>query len=302
MPSASFRVAGILPPITTPFDAHGDLDGPSLVSNIERYNTSALAGYVAFGSNGEAAHLNANERRRVLEIVRRTAAPGRTLVAGVHEQSTVAAIESAHRAADSGADAVLVITPYFYKGAMTQPALERFFLDVAEASPLPVLAYNIPQNTGVTVRPETLAGLADHPNMAGVKDSSGDLDALLETLRQVPEGFDVVVGNAGILRPALEKGAAGGILAVACVAPEACLELYGAVRGGDTEKAQALQRRLAPLARMVTVELGIPGLKVACELAGFQGGGVRGPLLPLPEEKRDRIAQVMQDSGFFPSI
>ncbi len=302
MPSEPFRLAGVLPPITTPFDALGALDARALATNIERYNAEALAGYVAFGSNGEAVHLSAHDRQRVLEIVRRTAAPGRLLVAGVNEQSTMAAIEAAHHAADSGADAVLVITPYFYRAAMTPEALERFFLDVAEASPLPVLAYNIPQNTGVTLHPETLAALAEHPGMVGAKDSSGDLDAMVETLRRVPANFDVMVGSAGILHPALDQGAAGGILAVACVAPAPCIELYEAVRAGDSERAAELQRRLTPLARLVTVELGIPGLKAACELAGYEGGAVRGPLLPLADGAREHIAEVMRQSGFFASL
>ncbi len=293
------QLSGILPPITTPFDAGGGLDTGALAANVERYNASGLAGYLAFGSNGEAVHLVADERRRVLETLRQTAAAGRAVIAGVNEQSTAAAIEATRQAAGAGADAVLVITPYFYKSAMTQDVLRGFFEGVAEASPLPVLAYNIPQNTGVTIAPRTLATLAAHPNLVGVKDSSGNQSALSDTLRRVPDDFTVLVGNAGILYPALAMGAAGGILAVACVAPDACVELYRAVTGGDHETARELQNRLAPLASLVTAELGIPGLKAAADLAGLAGGPPRAPLIPIGAAQRERLASVMRASGFF---
>ncbi len=299
MASDFLRLSGILPPITTPFDAAGALDLGALAADVERYNDAGLAGYLAFGSNGEAVHLTDAERRRLLEALRRAAAPGRVVVAGVNEQSTAAAVEATRQAADCGADAVLVITPYFYKSAMTQGVLRRFFTDVAEASPLPVLAYNIPQNTGVTIAPRTLAELAEHPNLVGVKDSSGNQGALSETLRRVPDDFTVMVGNAGILYPALAMGAAGGILAVACIAPEACVDLYRAVVAGDHQVARELQNRLAPLAGMVTAELGIPGLKAAADLAGFAGGPPRAPLRPIGAEQRDRLVAAMRASGFF---
>ena len=297
MNSSALDISGILPPLTTPFDPVGKLDLGALVRNVRRYNSADLAGYVAFGSNGEAVHLSEEERRQVLVALREAAAPGRLLVAGVNEQSTRAAIAATRQAADCGVDAMLVITPYFYTSAMTQEALLRFFLAVADDSPRPVLAYNIPQNTGVTIAPATLARLAKHPNILGVKDSSGNLGALSDTLRLTPDDFVVLVGNAGILYPALMMGASGGILAVACVAPEACIELFQRSSVGDHEACRDLQHRLAPLSSLVTAELGIPGLKVACDLAGFEGGSPRAPLLPVVEE-RDRIARVLAETGF----
>ncbi len=296
------RLRGILPPITTPFGPQGDLDLGALTRNVERYNAAGLAGYLAFGSNGEAVHLTGGERRRVLEALREAAAPGHILVAGVNEQSTAAAIDAARQAADAGADAALVITPYFYKSAMTQDVLRGHFEAVAEASPVPVLVYNIPQNTGVTIAPSTLARLAEHPNLVGVKDSSGNQGALSETLRLAPEDFTVLVGSAGILYPALAMGAAGGILAVACIAPEACVELCQAVAAGDHARARELQNRLAPLASLVTVGLGIPGLKAAADLAGLVGGPPRSPLMPVDADGRERLISEMRGSGFFEGL
>ncbi len=293
------HLAGILPPITTPFDEKGDLDLGALERNLERYNAAGLAGYVAFGSNGEAVHLEPAERRRVLAAVRRAAAPGLTVVAGINELATRAAIAAVREAADAGADAALVITPYFYKGAMSQEVLRSFFLEVADASPLPVLAYNVPQNTGVAIAPATLAELAAHEGIVGVKDSAGNLEALAETVRLAPASFQVVVGNAGILYPALAMGATGAVLAVACVAPEATVELYGAVRAGDHGRARELQQRLAPVANLVTAGLGVAGLKAALDLAGFAGGAPRRPLPRLGAGARDRLVAVMGASGLF---
>lgn len=302
MTKTDFKLTGVLPPITTPFDERGDLDLDALVRNVERYNSAGLAGYVAFGSNGEAVHLTVAERRRVLDTLRRTAAPDHKVIAGVNELSTRAAITATRVAADAGADAALVITPYFYKSAMSQDLLRGFFLEVAAAAPLPLLIYNVPQNTGVVIEPRTVAALATHANVAGVKDSAGNLAGLAETVRLAPDGFIVLVGNAGIFYPALMMGAAGAILAAACVAPEACVEIHRAVVAEDPSRARDLQQRLAPLARMVTAELGVAGLKAALDLAGFYGGPPRSPLLTLGGADRRRLAAEMKKTGFFTDL
>lgn len=296
------HLAGILPPLTTPFDDRGEIDLGAFAANVERYNETGLAGYVAFGSNGEAVHLTAEERRRVLATLRAAAAPGKTVVAGVNELSTRAAVAAVREAADAGADAVLVVTPYFYKGAMKQDVLRAFFVEVAAASPVPVLLYNVPQNTGVALEPATISELAGEANVAGVKDSAGNFAALADTLRLVPPGFDVVVGNAGILYPALAMGAAGAILAVACVAPEATVELYEAVRAGSHERARELQRALAPVATLVTSGLGVAGLKAALDAAGYAGGAPRRPLRPVGAGPRERLVAAMEASGLFPAL
>jgi len=286
------RLAGIFPPLTTPFDAAGNIDSGALERNLEHYETVGLGGYLVFGSNGEAVHLDEDERRRVLEIVR--GATAKTVIAGVNALATREAILQTRQAADAGADAVLVITPYFYRGAMTQEVLREFFVEVADVSSLPVLIYNVPQNTGVTLRPATIAGLAGHERIAGVKDSSGDFSALGETLRLVPHDFRVLVGHAGILYPGLCAGAAGAVLAVACVAPEICVELVQTVARADHDRARELQNRVAPLARMVTIELGVGGLKAAMDLRGLAGGRPRSPLKAPGAEDRERLAAALR--------
>jgi 4-hydroxy-2-oxoglutarate aldolase len=185
---------------------------------------------------------------------------------------------------------------------MTQEALARFFNEVADASPIPVLVYNVPQNTGVVIEPATIARLAANENIIGVKDSSGNMGAISETLRLVPAGFKVMVGNGGILYPSLLMGAAGAILAVACAAPRACVDLYEAVRGGDHTRARELQNRIAPLSHIVTAGLGVAGLKAAMEMAGFAGGMARAPLAPLSDSDRARVRAVARDTGLFPDF
>jgi 4-hydroxy-2-oxoglutarate aldolase len=298
----TLRLNRILPPLTTPFNERGDVDFEGLSRNVKLYNETGLAGYVALGSNGEAVHLNADERERVIETIKLTAAPGMTIIAGVNELSTRAAIESARRAAGAGADAALVITPYFYKSSMTQQALALHYEKVADHSSIPVLIYNVPQNTGVIIESQTIASLAAHPNIRGVKDSAGNFHAITETIRRASDDFAVLTGNGGILYPSLMMGARGAVLAVACAAPRACSELYSAVEAGDYGKARELQNRLAPLSHIVTAGFGVAGLKAAMDMAGFTGGAPRAPLVEVGPHEREKIESVMRDSGLFPGM
>lgn len=293
---------GILPPLTTPFDAQDRVDIEALRRNIKQYNEAGLAGYVALGSNGEAVHLDLAEQQQVISTIRESALASHTIIAGVNEQATYAAVAATRRAAEAGADVALVITPYFYKSRMTQSALAAHFKAVADASPIPIFIYNVPQNTGVIIEPATIISLAEHPNIAGVKDSSGNFGALAETIRGVREGFKVMIGNGGILYPSLMMGATGAILAVACAAPRATVELFNAVSAGDTVAARDLQNKLAPLSQIVTAGLGVAALKAAMAFNGFVGGQPRAPLAPLSEVERERVRAVMRDTGLFPEM
>jgi 4-hydroxy-2-oxoglutarate aldolase len=294
-----FNLKGIMPPLTTPFDAEGEVDLTALARNIASYNEAGLAGYVALGSNGEAVHLTPDERMRVIETIKSNAARGITVIAGVNELSTRAAIESARQVADRGADAALVITPYFYKSRMTGEALTRFYTEVADRSPVPILIYNVPQNTGVVIEPSTIAALASHPNIIGVKDSAGNMAAIAETVRRAPADFSVLAGNGGILYPSILMKAVGAILAVACAAPRAAVDLYRAALAGDHDRARDLQNRIAPLSHAVTAAHGVAGLKAAMEMAGFAGGAARAPLAPVTPTEREKIRAIMRESRLF---
>ncbi|HWP45212.1 MAG TPA: dihydrodipicolinate synthase family protein, partial [Blastocatellia bacterium] len=188
------------------------------------------------------------------------------------------------------------------KSSMTQQALARHFEKVADHSPIPILIYNVPQNTGVTIEPQTIASLAAHPNIVGVKDSAGNFNAISETIRRVPGEFAVLAGNGGILYPSLLMGARGAILAVACAAPRACVELYEAVEAGNYERARELQNRIAPLSYIVTAGLGVAGLKAAMDMAGYTGGAPRAPLTELGASDIERLKTVMRETGLFPNL
>jgi 4-hydroxy-2-oxoglutarate aldolase len=273
------KLNGILPPVTTPFNERGDVDYGALSSNIARYNDTGLVGYVALGSNGEAVHLTAGERGRVIETVKRAATAQHTIVAGVNELSTLSALEASRAAADSGADAVLVVTPYFYKSGMTQEVLSRHFIESG-----------------------TITALGAHQNIIGVKDSSGNMGAISDTIRRAPEGFSVMTGNGGILYPSLTMGATGAVLGVACAAPRVCVDLYVAAKAGDHARARDLQNRIAPLSHIVTAGLGVPGLKAAMEMLGYAGAFPRAPLGSLSGPDRERISTVIRQTGLFPEI
>lgn len=292
------KLSGIMPPLTTPFDQVGELDYAALQRNVQRYNETGLSGYVVLGSNGEAVHLSAEERFKTIQTVKQAATPAHKVIAGINELSLRAAVQSCKQARESGADAVLVVTPYFYKAAMKQDVLFGYFMEVADQSPLPVLVYNVPQNTGVIIEPATLARLAEHPNIIGVKDSSGNFGAIADTIR-LAEDFSVMCGNGGILYPALSMGAAGAVLAIACAAPRACVELYQAAAAGDHARARELQNRISPISQMVTAGLGVAGLKAAMDNAGYEGGTVRSPLVQLGPAESEKLATAMRASGLF---
>jgi 4-hydroxy-2-oxoglutarate aldolase len=277
------NVRGVLPPVVTPFERDGSVDLAAFEANLEAYAAHDLAGVLVLGSNGEAASLEEGEKLALVGVAR-AACPGRTLLVGTGLESTRATIALTRKVADAGADAALVLTPHYYKAQMTQAALHRHFEAVAEASPIPVLLYSVPQFTGLPFPAALASALASHANVAGMKESSGDVGLLARIVAAVPPRFEVLCGSATVFYPALCVGACGGILAVACCAPRPAAALYRAVQAGDHPRARRLQDALTPLAVAVTSAHGVAGLKAAMDAAGFRGGAVRSPLPPAPAE------------------
>lgn len=266
-------------------------------SNIEKWNGEGVAGYVALGSTGERVHLDERECLEVIEAAREAVPDHMAFIVGAGQQSTRATITETQRAASAGALAVLVITPHFYRPAMTQAALINHYLSVADAAPVPVLLYSMPELTGIAFAAETVARLSEHENITGIKDSSADIINLAETLRLVPDDFAVLTGNGPLLYAALGAGARGAILAAGCVAPRQSVAIYRAMEAGDTKHARDLQRKLTPLARAVTVRYGISGLKAALDMIGYTGGAVRAPLQAAGEEARREISRLLEEAG-----
>ena len=282
----------ILLPITTPFHADG-IDHSALRANIDRWSTTGIGGYVILGSTGERVHLDEREYLEVIETTREVVPLSLAFIVGAGQQSVVGTVNEIQRAAKAGVDAVLVITPSYYRSAITQPALIDFYDAVADASPVPVLLYSMPALTGIKIEPETVARLSEHENIMGVKDSSNDLAGFAETVKLCPPEFAVLTGNGTVFLDALRAGASGAILAVGCVVPETCVAIFDAFNDGDDKRASLLQAKLTPLAAAVTTRFGIGGLKAALDLAGYQGGSVRAPLREADANARKEIATLL---------
>jgi 4-hydroxy-2-oxoglutarate aldolase len=285
-------LGGVLAPLTAPFDAEERLALPRLRENIRRYNQTKLSGYVINGSTGESVLLRWDEVEQLWAAAREETTPEKLLVAGTGAESTRETIEMTKRAAEIGCDAALVRTPSFYKPQLTEELQAEHFLRVAGASPIPVLIYSVPNFTGYTVEAPLVERLTRHPNIVGMKDSSGDAARAQRILAAVPAEFHLLVGSATLLASAMREGAAGAILAMACVFPELCAEIYEAAQQGDTVRAGALQEKLSRVSAVV-MRHGIPGIKLAMELRGYYGGPARRPLLPLAAAGKAEIEAVM---------
>jgi 4-hydroxy-2-oxoglutarate aldolase len=353
---------GIFPPITTPFYPDGNVYFKKIESNVERYSRTPCAGIVVLGSTGEAILLSDQERRDVLKSAREAAAPNKVLIAGTGIESSIETLRLTEYAAEMGYDIAMVRTPHYYKKQMGAASILAFYRTVADRSPLPVIIYNFPQATGYDIPAELVIELAEHPNLIGIKESSGDVEKVREMVegtrhiqrsvtvtetfeavtprmlaaaaadssadggelvqvaalagsssssakpssaavtmvgkmktRQKEAGFQVLVGAAQKLHPSLDVGAAGAILAFACVAPTSCFEIYAAWKEGDAELARLKQERIAGAAQRLVGELGIPGVKYGMDFNGYFGGAPRLPLLPLTGEEKSEIERLLAD-------
>jgi 4-hydroxy-2-oxoglutarate aldolase len=295
-------LGGIFAPATTPFDpVTGEAALVSLRANLRAWLRAPLAGVVLFGSTGEGPLLDEEEKARLTEGAREVVDGGRLLLAGTGAESTRATIRATRAVAAAGADAVLVQPPAYYRPAMTPEALHDHFTAVADASPVPVILYQVPPRFSTVELPAGLvAELARHPNITGIKDSHGDLKTLAALVDACGSQAQVLAGSGAVLHGALEAGAVGGILAVALLAPGECAELYQAFRQARFADAGRLQERLAPLHRAVVAELGIGGMKAALDLLGMEGGPVRPPLQPLRAGELPRVRDALAAAGVLP--
>ena len=292
----SQKFAGVYVALTTPFD-NDEVSILKFQENIRAFNRFDLAGYVVLGSTGENVFLSDAESEKLVAAAVEAAAPGRTVIVGTARESTRLTVGFTNTLAALGAQAALVRTPSYYKSRMTAEAQKAYFRRVADGSRLPVLIYHFPQNTGVTLDSRTVVELSEHPNIAGVKDSSGNLSAVGEVVPYVRKDFSFLLGTGSLVLPALLLGARGAILAMANAAPELCGRLHRLFLEGCLAEAKELQLRLAPLNRAVVTDYGIAGLKFAMDLQGFHGGPVRPPLLPLPDKGCAEIAAILAGLG-----
>jgi 4-hydroxy-2-oxoglutarate aldolase len=287
---------GVFPPIPTPFE-NGRCAPPRLKENLARWNDTGLSGYLALGSNGEAPLLSEAEKLELVRVARQAVPAGKILLVGSGLEATDATSVLTYRLADLGADAALVITPSYYRDLFSSEALRRHFETIAEASPIPILLYNVPKSTGINLSVEVVVALAQHPNIIGLKDSSGNLGQLIELREKMPSHFQLLIGTDSVFLGGLVHGLRGAILAVSNVAPRQCVELLNAVEDEKWDVAQALANRIAPVGRAITSRYGVPGLKAALDEVGYFGGDPRPPLLPVTEKVREEIRLILQQAG-----
>jgi len=293
----TISMAGIFPPIPTPFNAAGELDWKALAFNFKKWAPYPLSGYAVLGTNGEFPYLSEAEKLAYLEAARKHIPSSKVFMAGVGCESTHSTVGLVKKVAALGADVALLITPSYYKSKMDGAALTHYYQIVADASPIPVSIYNMPANTNIDMSAELVIKLSQHPNIIGVKDSSGNLAKLGEILRYARPGFQVLAGSAGFLYPALCLGAIGGVLALSNIAPQQCCDILNFFHQGRHAETKELQLRLIAANDAVTARFGVAGLKAAMELVGFYGGPPRSPLQPLNNEQRAILRDVLNGAG-----
>jgi len=290
------KLSGIYAPITTPFDASGDVDAAAAASNCRALIAAGLDGIVVAGSTGEAPLLDERERETLLASVR-SATPGKQVLMGIGAESTRLTITRAKAAAAGGADAVLCVAPHYYgAGATPDAALKAHYTAVADASPIPLALYSIPKYMHFPLSASLVAELAQHENIVGIKDSSGDMTILNGYMPAQSDSFTVITGNGGQFLNGLRAGVRGGILAVSVFAPTLSRTVFNSHVAGNTAAADAAQELLTPPAMEIVGRLGIPAIKAACDLVGLVGGKVRMPLVDLDATGKARVATLLSQA------
>lgn len=295
----NINLQGIIPPIPTPFIG-GKVAHDKLAANVRKLCTTGIRGLLVLGSNGEYVYLSEAEKRQVVETVMAAAGAGTVVLVGSGCESTAETIRLTRDCADLGVHAALVVTPAYYGDKMTPAALEAHFAAVADASPIPVLLYDVTKFTHISLALDTVLRLAAHPNIVGIKDSSGNVAQLGELVTAVGAEFNILVGTAGALYPALTLGCTGGIVALANVAPQQCVQVYELVQAGQLAEARRLHLQLLPVHRAVTARYGIAGVKAAMDMLGYFGGEPRRPLLPLTGDEKEVLRGILQRAELLP--
>jgi 4-hydroxy-2-oxoglutarate aldolase len=297
----ALTLGGLMVPAVSTFDAKGDLDRAAFTFNIDAHLVHGVDGVLVAGSSGESALLDDNDRRTLLGWARERVPADKWLLAGIGSESTRQTIARAHDAKAAGATAALVVSPHYYLKRMSEAALLAHFRAVADASPLPIMLYNIPVYAHVVLSPALVHEMAQHPNVIGMKDSAGNLPVFSQYLEAQSPSFRVMTGSGATLVPALRAGASGAILAIALYAGPAVRLMFDAVREGRIDEAAAMQVRLAPIATDIGGALGPAGIKAAMTLAGLRGGATRSPLLPVTAEELATVKARLESAGVLPT-
>ncbi len=287
---------GIMPPIATPF-INDEVAYNNLAQNFSKWNKTGLNGYVVMGSNGESVFLTRNEKLKLVAEVKKNISDDKLLIAGTGSDSIKETTLLSNESADLGADYVLILTPSFYKSEMKPAAYIKYFSAVADKTKIPVIIYNVPKFTGVDIEAETVAKLAEHKNIAGIKNSSENIRQTTEMIDQTPKDFAVIIGTASVLYAGLSAGAIGGILALANIAPNECVQIQKFVEDGKHTEALELQKKMLPVNKAITAKYGVAGLKAAMDMLGYFGGEPRSPLSKLNDDDKEQLRKILVSSG-----
>lgn len=291
------HLKGIFPPLPCAFDKNENIAFDKMRDNIKKLSEYNLSGFLVLGSNGELVNLSDKEKITVYKMARDVIPADKLLIAGTGGQSTRETIKLSKAAAEAGVDAVLVLNPFYYKGMMTKTALKAHYFSVADASPVPVIIYNMPANTGIDMNADTILEISLHSNIIGMKDSGGNITKMGEIRQQVKKDFQILAGSAGFLIPAMCVGAIGGILASANIAPQHCIEMYESFNSGDIDNARIMQLDIIALNNAVTKIWGIPALKYAMDYLGLYGGITRQPIMPLSSDIRYELISLLKNNS-----
>ncbi len=290
------QLKGIMPPIATPF-IDDEVAFDKLAGNFSKWNKTGLSGFVVMGSNGESVFLTREEKLKLVEEVKKNIPEEKLLIAGTGSDSIRETISLSNDAADRGANYALILTPSFYKSEMKPVAYIKYFSAVADQTKIPVIIYNVPKFTGVDIEAETVAKLAEHKNIVGIKNSSENIRQTTEMIDQTPEEFAIIIGTASVLYSGFSAGAVGGILALANIAPNECVQIHKLVEEGKHPEALELQKRMLPVNKAITAKFGVAGLKAAMDILGYFGGEPRSPLSKLNDADKEQLKQILVSSG-----
>lgn len=290
------KLYGIMPPIATPF-LNDEIAFDKLAENLSKWNKTELSGYVVMGSNGESVFLTRDEKLKLIEAVKKNIPGEKLLIAGTGSDSVRDTISLTNDSAERGADYALILTPSFYKSEMKPAAYVKFFFAVADKTNIPVIIYNVPKFTGVDIEAETVAQLAKHPNIVGIKNSAENLRQTAELISLTGENFSTITGTGSVLYTSLTVGAVGGILALANIAPNECVKIQKLVEEGNHTEALKLQQRMLPVNKAITAKYGVAGLKAALDMLGYFGGEPRSPLSSLQKNEEENLKQILINAG-----
>jgi 4-hydroxy-2-oxoglutarate aldolase len=282
---------GIYPPLTTPF-VRDVVAYNKLIENLKKYNQKGLSGYVVLGSNGESVFLTKKEKLKLISTVREHS-DNKTLIAGTGLESIKETIDLTNESAKNGADYALIITPSFYKTAMNHKVLLNYYTAVADSISIPLIIYSVTKFTNVNIEIETIAKLAEHPNIIGIKNSSENIAEINATIYNTPKDFDVLVGTGSVLLYGLISGAVGGILALANIAPDECIKIFDLFSEGKLNEAKEIQSRMHAVNKAITATYGVAGLKASMGLLGYYGGQPRKPLQPLTSSNMKKLKPIL---------